>query len=107
VFLISNTILHYLNPLACMVYWIIFLKKNNCKWVYSLLWLIYPLIYLLLIFIKGVLTGKYTYQFLNVPQFGYPRVLFTCLVLIITFFITGMLMIMVNKVIGKIKSSQS
>ena len=50
--------------------WILYERKKAYKWHYALLWLIYPLGYLLFTQAFGALSGDYLYPFLNLPELG-------------------------------------
>ncbi len=67
----SNIVFHYVAPIAFIVDWILTENKSRYKWKYLLYWIgIYPVCYLVFIFIHGALTGSYVYYFFDINALG-------------------------------------
>lgn len=58
-------ILHYLFPIYIVLDWIISPLAHTLRFKKALLWLIFPLAYLVYSLIRGSIVGWYPYQFLN------------------------------------------
>jgi hypothetical protein len=97
---VIDQLLHTLVPTLCVIYWFIYTPKNNLKWRDALPWLIYPLIYLAYVLIRGALTGDYPYPFINVLYYGYTRVLWNSFALLVAFLMLSLLMIAISKSIS-------
>ncbi|MFT3907826.1 MAG: Pr6Pr family membrane protein [Ferruginibacter sp.] len=72
---IVDEILHVVVPLMFLFYWIFFTRKNKLEWTAILPWLIYPLVYLIFILLRGTASGYYPYPFMNVDELGFKKVL--------------------------------
>jgi hypothetical protein len=66
----SNLVLHYITPIAFIVDWILTETKLKYKWSYLPYWIIYPICYLVFVFIHGTFTGNYLYFFLDINALG-------------------------------------
>jgi hypothetical protein len=62
---VANILLHYLVPILSISSWFLVLKKKSLKWHVPFLWIIYPIIYIIGSSIRGALSGKYPYWFVN------------------------------------------
>src|SRR4051812_38806133 len=68
---VDDELLHSVIPFLFILYWLMFVPKSELKWKDVLFWLIYPLIYLICILIRGALSGFYPYPFINTDDIGY------------------------------------
>ena len=73
--LLADNLLHSIIPLLYLVFWLIFVKKHTLQWNNFLPWLIYPLLYLIYVMIRGAIFGVYPYPFIDVAQIGYQKAL--------------------------------
>ena len=73
--LLADNLLHSIIPLLYLVFWLLFVKKHTLQWNNFLPWLIYPLLYLIYVMIRGAIFGVYPYPFIDVAQIGYPKAL--------------------------------
>lgn len=92
-----NESLHTVVPLLAIVYWIFFVPVFQASLKKSLLWLAYPLGYLLITLWRGALSGFYPYPFINVNTLGYPRVILNSSLLFAGFLALMALFIVVNR----------
>ena len=95
---IYDNILHIVVPLLYVIRWGIYIPKGTLKWQDGLVWLIYPLVYLLYSLIRGVIVTWYPYFFINLIQLSYPEVIRNVLLLIFGFFVIGLLLIAIDRV---------
>jgi len=72
---LADILLHDVVPVMYVVFWIFFVPKSGLRWKNPLSWAIYPVIYLAWILIRGAISGRYPYPFVDVGQLGYPHVL--------------------------------
>jgi hypothetical protein len=94
--LIVDNMLHVLNPILNILYWLRYSEKEKLSWKDGIYWTIFPFLYLIYSLIRGVITNWYPYPFLNAVQIGYKTVLVNVGVMIIVFFIIGLLLIALN-----------
>lgn len=90
---IVDELLHLIIPILFLIYWFVFVLKDRLKWNSFWPWLIYPLVYVIYIFIRGSFSGFYPYPFLDVPQFGFSQVLINSLGITLAFVVVSLLFI--------------
>ncbi|MFX1456929.1 MAG: Pr6Pr family membrane protein [Promethearchaeota archaeon] len=66
----TNLIFHYILPIAFMIDWVLTENKIKYRWNYLLYWIIYPIGYVVFVFIHGAFTGDYLYYFLDISALG-------------------------------------
>lgn len=67
----DNTVLHYIIPLAVLGDWIIDPPKKRIAFRSSLVWLVFPLLYVAYSLIRGAIVDWYPYPFLDPATNGY------------------------------------
>ena len=50
---VADTLLHTWQPIAYVVYWILFAPKRGLRWSDAAIWLTYPLVYVAYILVRG------------------------------------------------------
>lgn len=98
-----DELLHTFNPLFFIIFWWLFIPKQNLKWQHALAWLIYPLIYFIYILLRGAIAGVYPYPFINVTEHGYGKVLLNSVAILLVFVFFSLLFI----AIGRLKNKES
>jgi hypothetical protein len=96
-----DELLHSFNPLFFVIYWLAFAPKYGLQWKNALSWLWYPFIYLLVVIIRGSLSGYYPYPFVDVNELGFNKVLVNCGMLFIVFLILSLLIIAVGRMMSR------
>ncbi|MFW9895947.1 MAG: Pr6Pr family membrane protein [Candidatus Thorarchaeota archaeon] len=66
----TNLIFHYILPIAFIIDWVLTENKIKYRWNYLLYWIIYPIGYVVFVFIHGAFTGDYLYYFLDISALG-------------------------------------
>jgi hypothetical protein len=87
---LTDFILHDLVPVLYVAFWIFFIPKSGLRWRNSLSWAIYPIIYFVWIMIRGVISGRYPYPFVDVAKLGYPQVMLNSAMLLATFLVVSL-----------------
>jgi hypothetical protein len=88
---VADLLLHDLIPLLYVLYWLFFRRKRKpLPWSSALVWLIWPAIYLAYTMVRGSITGRYSYPFLDPGNLGYSNVLIMIAVLFIAFLALGL-----------------
>jgi hypothetical protein len=67
--------LHSVLPMLCVLYWVLFVPRFHLRWRHGLLWLVYPVAYLVVTFWRGSLSDFYPYPFINVDTLGVEHAL--------------------------------
>ena len=95
--LIVDELLHSVNPVLFLLFWIFTIDKSQLKWKHLFPWLIYPLVYLIFILVRGSFAHWYPYPFVDIDQLGISKVLINCLFLTLTFISVSFLFIVLGK----------
>ncbi len=82
---IADVVLHDAAPVLYVLYWLLFVRKDELQFRDVPAWLAYPAIYTVYSMIRGALTGRYPYHFLDAAVLGYPRTALNIVVLIAAF----------------------
>lgn len=98
---VADELLHVIVPLLFILFWIIWAKKIGLVWKNIFFWLVYPLVYLFLILIRGAFSGYYPYPFINVKILGYIKVFVNSGGIMITFFVLSGLFVAIAKIMNR------
>ena len=91
-----NFLLHYLFPVVVIADWFIDRPTQRVSLRTAVLWLIFPIVWLVYTLIRGPIVGWYPYPFLNPANGGYGQVAITCIVITIFFCILCVLAVLVS-----------
>ena len=78
-----NTVVHQLMPLVIVVDWLLDPPVARLTIREGLLWLGYPLVWIVYVLIRGAIVGLYPYPFLNPANGGYPSVGAYCVAILV------------------------
>ena len=92
-----DELLHTVNPLLFIVYWYLYEDKKAVRYRQIKGWLIYPLVYLGAILLRGAFAGFYPYPFINVDQIGYAKTMVNSLLLLLFFMLVAFAFVAVGK----------
>jgi hypothetical protein len=73
-----NTVVHELFPIVVVVDWLLDPPAGRVTVRQALIWLAYPLAWLVYTLIRGALVGRYPYPFLDPANGGYATVVAYC-----------------------------
>lgn len=76
-------LLHWVNPLIFLLYWLIFVPKHDLSFRQIPPWLLFPTGYFCYVMILGLIGFKYPYPFLDLAKLGILKVFITGLVLLL------------------------
>jgi hypothetical protein len=96
-----NEVLHVVVPVLYIIYWVLFVPKNNLQWKNALPWIWYPLIYLGIILIRGAISNYYPYPFVDVKTIGYSNALLNSFFVTLAFLFISFLFIGIAKMLTK------
>ena len=96
-----DELLHSIVPVCVLIYWMLFENKRTVKWNQIPKWLIYPLIYLVFILIRGNLSNFYPYPFVNVYELGMSTVLLNSVILMVVFIVIATILLGLGKLSSK------
>ena len=98
---VVDELLHTINPLLVILYWWLFEIKQQIKYRQVFSWLIYPLVYLVFILLRGSFSGFYPYPFINVQEIGFAQTLTNAALLLAFFFAVSCLFIFAGRLSSK------
>ncbi|AZA54294.1 Pr6Pr family membrane protein [Chryseobacterium sp. G0201] len=98
---IVDELLHSVMPVLTIIFWYLFENKTNVKYSQILKWAIFPIVYLIIMLIRGNFSGFYPYPFVDVTALGLKKVLINSLFVTILFFIISFLYIRIGKALKK------
>ena len=96
-------VMHAFIPLLFFIYWLLFIAPIPIIWKASFHWLVFPVIYFVIILIRGNLTGYYPYPFFDVTKNGLPKTLINGWIIFIFFWSLSICLIGVGKLIQRRK----
>ncbi|MEO7118316.1 MAG: Pr6Pr family membrane protein [Candidatus Limnocylindrales bacterium] len=91
-----DTVLHKIFPIAIMLDWLLDPPLGRITARQAIAWLTYPILWLVYSLIRGGLTGRYPYPFLDPANGGYGKVAITC----VAIFVFGSIVIAVVAWVG-------
>ncbi|MDP4129291.1 MAG: Pr6Pr family membrane protein [Bacteroidota bacterium] len=92
-----DELLHTVNPLLFLLFWIFFVSKSGLRWKAVFGWLIFPILYVVVVLLRGAFSGYYPYPFVDVRNLGYPKVFLNTSILIFVFFLISLFLVWVGK----------
>ena len=87
---VADNLLHTWQPAFYVLYWVFLAPKQGLRWVDPVLWLAYPLVYVLYTLARGAVIGVYPYPFVDVNVVGYARALGNTGMLLVVFLGLGL-----------------
>ena len=79
----DNVVLHYIIPIAITLDWIMDAPSRRISFSKGLLWLSFPIVYLVYSLIRGPIVGFYPYPFLDPAHGGYGQVAITSVLILV------------------------
>jgi hypothetical protein len=96
--LIANDLLHYVTPLFFLAYWWFYFPKGALRWIYPVIWGLYPTVYLMYVLIRGTIIGNYPYGFIDPHAIGYQRTMVNAVGLLIAFIALGLSLVALGRI---------
>lgn len=97
----ANFLLHQLNPVLILLYWVFFVRKGTLSWRDPLLWTLYPLAYLVYALARGLAEGHYAYPFIDVAANGWAGVATNAVAIAIGFVAAGEVLVLIDRALGR------
>ncbi len=77
--IVVDELLHTVIPIMFVMYWIMFVEKDQLSRKAVFPWMIYPVLYTIFILFRGSVTGFYPYPFINIAELGFQKVMVNAL----------------------------
>jgi hypothetical protein len=94
---LADIALHDLIPVLYIAYWLLFVPKSTLRWRHIPLWMTYPLAYFSYALIRGALTARYPYHFIDAASLGYPRVVLNATIVLIAFLVVSLAVVAASR----------
>jgi hypothetical protein len=98
---VLDVALHDVTPILYLLFWFFFVPKGTLRWNQPIYWLIYPVLYVLYCLVRGAITGKYPYYFVDVTLLGYPKALVHTALLLVGFWVVGLIVVAIDRFVGR------
>ncbi|MBS1621470.1 MAG: Pr6Pr family membrane protein [Bacteroidetes bacterium] len=99
---IVDEMLHSINPLLVILFWFLNSKGKSLKYNQLWKWLIYPLVYLGFVLIRGHFSNFYPYPFLNLTTLNPKSIAINCLLMTFLFILISLIYIWTTKQRNKV-----
>jgi hypothetical protein len=100
--MIVDELLHTLIPIVVIIYWFFYESKALVTYKQIPKWLVYPIIYLTYILIRGTFSNFYPYPFINVENLGLSKVIINVVGLTGLFILLSAVFVSVGKAIKEV-----
>ena len=97
----ADTGLHYAVPLAYWGWWLAFTPHGGLRWRNVAGWLMFPLVYVAWVFVRGAWLGEYPYPFIDVGQLGWARAATNAVGVMAVFVVLGLVIVGVDRILGR------
>ncbi|RKR05632.1 hypothetical protein C8C83_4983 [Flavobacterium sp. 90] len=94
---LNTEIFHTVVPLLFLLYWYFFTQKENIHWKSILIWLIYPVLYMIYTLFHGLYTDFYPYPFINVTKIGFTKAMQNGMFVLVSFVVMSLILIGIGK----------
>lgn len=92
-----DELLHSVIPTSFLLFWLLFVNKQQLQWKHIFVWLLYPLCYCLFILIRGHYSNFYPYPFMDVTALGWQNVMVNSIAVMVAFIAVSALVIGLGK----------
>ena len=89
--------LHTILPIMYVIDWVLFSQKSGLRLRHAVLWLIFPVFFCAYSLIRGYAISEYVYPFLDPTVSSWTGVSINVMVLVLMFFIGGLMVVYLNK----------
>ncbi|PPJ42121.1 hypothetical protein C0063_02105 [Pseudoxanthomonas sp. KAs_5_3] len=101
----ADTGLHYAVPLAYWAWWLTCVPHGALCWRDVAGWLLFPLGYVIWVFLRGAWVSEYPYPFIDVGQLGWARVSVNALGVMGVFIVLGLVVVGLDRALGGKRAS--
>jgi hypothetical protein len=100
-------LLHWVNPLIFLIFWLIFVDKKSLAYRQIPKWLLFPAGYFVWVIIYGALGFGYPYPFFNPEKIGWLNVLNSGIALLFVLTILSVFLIFLGKILLNLNVSKA
>lgn len=96
---VVDELLHSVIPVLFVLHWFLFVAGERLPLKSLWPWLIYPLVYIVVVLIRGAFSGFYPYPFIDVKQIGMQQALINAVGVAAIFILLSLLFIAISRYI--------
>ena len=94
---IVDELLHSVIPLLFILFWLLIVPKGKFQWKNVLAWLLYPLIYLVFVLLRGLPSSFYPYPFIDVDKIGHYKTFINSSGMLLAFLAVAIIFLIINR----------
>ena len=98
---VLNLYMHYYAPWLFVLWWLLTPEHGSLRYADIPKMLVYPLVYLVVVLIRGALVHEYPYPILNADKLGYAQVAVGCLGMLAGFVVLYALTVTIDRLLGR------
>lgn len=96
--LLADTLLHVINPVLFIILWWLKRKHKVLNYKLAVIWLVYPLAYLVYTLVRGSMVNWYPYPFINAANLGWDKIIQNVFIMLLVFLLGGLVLIALTRV---------
>lgn len=104
---VLNIYMHYLAPWLFVLWWLLTPEHGTLRFADIPRMLVYPLVYLVVVMIRGALVHEYPYPILNADTLGYGQVAIGCLGMLVGFVLIYTATVAIDRWLGRRQAAQA
>lgn len=101
---LADTILHYVTPIAVLVFWLLLAPKGQLTRRDPLRWVAFPSAYLVYALVRGTIEGKFAYPFLDYTK-GLAQTAATLAVILLAFLLGSFALVWADRLLAPGKTT--
>jgi len=94
---VVDEMLHSVIPVLVLLYWLIFVRKNELQWKHIFPWQVFPFAYIIFVLVRGAVSGFYPYPFINAYSLGINKVVANSVGIALLFIIASIFFVGLGK----------
>jgi hypothetical protein len=98
---LADLILHDVVPVLVPLFWLVFAPKGALQSRHLLLWVIYPLAYLVYALARGAAETMYAYPFIDVAQIGWLQTVANSALIMLGFLAAGLALVWMDGLLAR------
>jgi hypothetical protein len=95
--LFADHVMHKFSPIATSLFWLFCVPHGRLKWSSPLWWSLLPVAYFIYAVIRGNITHRYPYPFMNVAKIGAGETALNAAAIAAAFIVTGYAMVWLDR----------
>lgn len=93
---LADELLHLVIPIVYILYWYFKFSKKEINYKSIFGWLLFPMLYIIVVMIRGYFSGYYPYPFLHVGNLGVEKVIYNSILMTLFFVIISFVFYKIN-----------